>query len=256
MADTNTTKYNAPALEKGLDILEFLSQEGVSISQGDIASGINKTPSEIYRMLVCLEDRGYIKRAPNSGKYGLSLKMYSLSHRHTPFDELKKVAYYPMETLSSVTRNSCHLSIMDNNQLLVISQIRSPQAVSLSIEEGTHFPLSKTTSGKVLLTMFSQEKILDILSRDVYYPTWDAKKRELFWDSLEKIKNQGYFYSESQLTSGVSDISVPIGEKGSDMCAVLAISVFTSSLTDKNSIENLIKALKKAQKEINKYIIQ
>ena len=199
MTETTSTKYNAPALEKGLDILEFLSQEGIPMSQGDIANGINRTSSEIYRMLVCLEDRGYIKRGSNSGKYGLSLKMYSLSHRHTPFDELKKVAHYPMQNLSAVTKNSCHLSIMDNNQLLVISQIRSPQAVSLSSDEGSHFRLSKTTSGKTLLTMFPQEIIVDILSRDAYYPTWDARSKDLFWDSLEKIKKDGYFHSQSQL---------------------------------------------------------
>ncbi|MGB5436146.1 MAG: helix-turn-helix domain-containing protein, partial [Maribacter sp.] len=135
MAETVATKYNAPALDKGLDILEHLSDVGVPLSQAEIAQGIDRTPSEIYRMLICLEERGYLLRGSNAGKYRLSLKMYSLSHRHTPFDELKRVAHYPMQELSETTRQSCHLSILDNDRLLIIAQTRSPSAVSLSIEE-------------------------------------------------------------------------------------------------------------------------
>jgi len=111
-------KYNTPALDKGLDIIEYLSKEGIPLSQLEIALGIKRTSSEIYRMLVCLEERGYITRAFTTGKYRLSLKLYSLSHRHTPFDELKQVARHPMQILSEITSQSCHLSILNNDQHL------------------------------------------------------------------------------------------------------------------------------------------
>ncbi|WP_111706433.1 IclR family transcriptional regulator [Lutibacter citreus] len=254
MAENIPTKYNAPALDKGLDILELLSQEGIPLSQAEIAQGINKTPSEIYRMLVCLEERKYLIRGANAGKYRLSLKMYSLSHRHTPFDELKRVAYYPMQSLSEKIKESCHLSVMNNDKLLIIGQMRSPSAVSLSIEEGTHFPISLTTSGKVLLSTFSKEKLTDILTRDKYYNTWNKTKQNEFLDSVEKAKKNGYFYSSSTLTSGVTDIAMPIGEKESELSAVLAISVFSSNLQEHQNLDFILDQLKKAQQEINQFI--
>jgi DNA-binding IclR family transcriptional regulator len=253
MAETSTVKYNAPALDKGLDILEYLSKEGVPLTQAEIAQGINRTPSEIYRMLVCLEARGYIVRGLNAGKYRLSLKMYTLSHSHTPFDELKRVAHYPMQMLSETTRQSCHLSIMNNNQLLVISQVRSPSAVSLSIEEGTHFPLSMTTSGMTILSMFSKSEQKEILSKDVHYRKWDKEERLALSKEIENITEKGYRYADSKLTSGVSDIAVPIGNN-SELRAVLAISVFTSSLQEELNVEVIINNLMKTQKQINKLI--
>ena len=60
------TKYYAPALDKGLDILEYLSDQSIPQSQQDIAIGIERTPNEIYRMLVSLEKRGYIAKDPVS----------------------------------------------------------------------------------------------------------------------------------------------------------------------------------------------
>lgn len=254
MVENIPTKYNAPALDKGLDILELLSQEGIPLSQAEIAQGINKTPSEIYRMLVCLEERGYLIRGANAGKYRLSLKMYSLSHRHTPFDELKRVAYYPMQSLSEATKESCHLSIMNNDKLLIIGQMRSPSAVSLSIEEGTHFPLSLTTSGKVLLASYSEEKLFDILSRDQFYNTWNNVKQAEFLSSVEKAKKDGYFFSDSKLTSGVTDVAVPIGEHNSELSAVLAISVFSSNLQEHQNLDLILQQLKKTQIEINQFI--
>lgn len=247
-------KYNAPALDKGLDIIEYLSNEGVPQSQVEIAQGIERTPSEIYRMLVCLEERGYLIRESNSGKYRLSLKMYSLSHRHTPFDELKRVARIPMQELSESTRQSCHLSIINNNQLLVIYQTRSPSAVSLSIEEGTHFPLSMTTSGKVLLSMFSEKEAETILSKDKYYGSWDDEKKKEELNSIKEISKQGYRSAKSNLTGGVTDIAVPIGVKGSKLNAVLAVSLFSSSLEEHINVSQIVDELKKAQNIINKLI--
>lgn len=254
MAETVATKYNAPALDKGLDIMEYLSKVGVPMSQADIAQGINRTPSEIYRMLVRLEERGYLLRGSNAGKYRLSLKMYSLSHRHTPFDELKRVAQYPMQSLSEFTRQSCHLSIMDNDQLLIIAQTRSPSAVSLSIEEGTHFPLSRTTSGSVLLSMFSPEERLDILSRDDFYAKWNKKEQKELLSSINEIGKHGYRLGKSKLTSGITDIAVPIGRNNSNLTAVLAVSVFTSSLDEELNIEELLRAMKETQVKINRLI--
>ncbi|GIZ09571.1 IclR family transcriptional regulator [Flavobacterium sp. UMI-01] len=254
MTEENSTKYNAPALDKGLDILEYLSKEGVPLSQAEIAQGIQKTPSEIYRMLVCLEERGYITRSSNAGKYRLSLKMYSLSHRHTPFDELKRVAHYPMHNLSASTRQSCHLSIINNDQLLIIAQTRSPNAVSLSIEEGTHFPLTLTTSGRVFLSMFPEDKRNDLLNRDVHYSKWSQKQKDELIQSIEKVKQDGHRYAKSKITSGITDFAVPIGLDDSDLKAVLAVSVFTSSLDEEISVEQILKALKTTQAEINKLI--
>jgi uncharacterized membrane protein len=53
-------KYTAPALEKGLDILELLSRAETGLSQSEIARDLGRSVSEIFRMLVVLEERGYI----------------------------------------------------------------------------------------------------------------------------------------------------------------------------------------------------
>jgi len=85
-------QYSAPALDKGLDILEFLSIQATPQSQVEISKGVDRSSNEIYRMLLCLEERDYLHRDSKTGKYSLSLKLYQLAHRHSPVDALKKAA--------------------------------------------------------------------------------------------------------------------------------------------------------------------
>ncbi|NEM46654.1 MAG: helix-turn-helix domain-containing protein, partial [Xanthomonas perforans] len=55
-------KYRAPALDKGLDILELLARQAQPMSMGAISQGIGRSRGEIFRMLQVLEERGYLTR--------------------------------------------------------------------------------------------------------------------------------------------------------------------------------------------------
>ena len=55
-------KYRAPALDKGLDILELLAATEDGLSQAEIAKSLDRSPNEIYRMLDRLVRRDYVRR--------------------------------------------------------------------------------------------------------------------------------------------------------------------------------------------------
>jgi DNA-binding IclR family transcriptional regulator len=243
-------KYQAPALDKGLDILEYLSAQSIPLSQTEIAAGIGKSSNEIYRMLMSLEGRGYILRDEISGKYRLSLKLFYLSHRHSPVDELKKAAQYPLEELAYTIRQSCHLSILYMNQVMVIIHAKSPGPIALSIEEGNLFPLPLTASGKVLLAYMGDDERQKILGSNQIYQDYAEKQQLLFIKSIDKIKNNGSYIKTSDLAEGVVDISVPVGHTPTGIIACLTVSRLTT-ITINKSIENediLIAAKKCVQK--------
>ena len=80
--------YPVPALEKGLDLLETLAAAAVPQSLAELATTLERSSSELFRMLNCLERRGYITRDAVSGKYGLTLKLYTLAHAHSIMEKL------------------------------------------------------------------------------------------------------------------------------------------------------------------------
>ena len=81
-------RYAAPALEKGLDILELLAAASDALTHSEIATRLRRSVPEIFRMLVCLEERGYISRMGPDERYQLTLKLFEIVHQHRPLQRL------------------------------------------------------------------------------------------------------------------------------------------------------------------------
>jgi uncharacterized membrane protein len=61
--EDESDRYRAPALDKGLDILELLAGVDGGLTQAEIAKKLGRSPNEFYRMLDRLVKRGYVADA-------------------------------------------------------------------------------------------------------------------------------------------------------------------------------------------------
>lgn len=207
-ADPTSERYAAPALDKGLDILELLSEKDVGLTQRQVADALGKTASEIFRMLNCLEARGYIMRSKPDDLYHLSSKMFVLAHRHPPAHRLLEAAMPILRQLAMQTSQSCHLGVYHNGELLVLGEAEAPGFMGFVVRPGTCMPLHLSSSGAVLLAFQPDEVRRDWLKASRLKPTVQESK------SLEKrlalILKQGYAQQSSQTIKGITDIAVPV----------------------------------------------
>src|SRR4051812_7842627 len=126
--------YSAPALEKGLDILEGLAHEPNGLTLTELAARLERTQAEIFRMVACLATRGYLLKDEASGRYRLSLKLHELAHTHSPMDLLVPQAREVMARVVEQLGESCHLSVISGSQLLVLAQAEAHRPIRLSVE--------------------------------------------------------------------------------------------------------------------------
>jgi DNA-binding IclR family transcriptional regulator len=216
--------YFVPALEKGLDILEALAVAPVPQSLADLARGLNRTSSELFRMIDSLEKRSYIARDPVSGGYHLTLRLYELAHTHSPVDQLLRASAIPMRELSDSLRESCHLSVLSGSQLTVVAQAESPDPVRLSIEVGYRAQPLNTTSGRVLIAFLEWEEQQRFLSEDAVYSKMSAGERDTLRAELTKIRKSGFHLAESRRRTGV-DVSCVVGNPAIGILAVLGVPI-------------------------------
>lgn len=247
-------RYSAPALEKGFDIVEYLSSTSTPKSQSEIAKALERSPNEIYRLLVVLESRGYLVRDEDSGKYYLSLKLFTISHAHSPVEKLRQGARLPMLELADSIGQSCHLSVPYGDHLLVVNQTRGPTPVSLSISRGTLFPLVSTVSGQVLLAHLKRDQVERILEREPGFASRSRGQKMVFYSTLDTIRKQGYHRDSSELTAGVTDMAVFVGQPETEIVAALAVSSLTTVLGTAYEEVDIIRALIKAANSINRRI--
>ena len=236
------TKYSVPALEKGLDVLEYLSDQAVPLTQAELARALNRQAGEIFRMLACLESRGYLRREPTTGAYSLTLKLFELSRTHSPYEVLLKAAQPLMRSLVEDLRESCHLSVLHRERVLVLAQEESPKPFRLSVEVGSqHSPLH-TTSGRVLLANMTPADCEELLTHDLEWRREKPGARAQFLKRLAAIRARGYERAEGERFIGGLDIGVPVGAPASSIKAVLTIA----TLKEKSgpTLETMLPALK------------
>jgi DNA-binding IclR family transcriptional regulator len=221
---SHTPNYTVPALEKGLDIIEALAAVAVPLSLAELGVKLERSSSELFRMLNCLEQRGYIVRDDASGKYGLTLKLYSLAHAHSITEKLLRAAQLPMQTLTEKVRESCHLSVIDRGKLLVVAQQESPERVRLSIEVGALFDPVATASGRLLLAQLDEATRAAVLAESPSGRKLTGKALATFDDTLTGLKKKSVSMAESETIEGVRDVSVLVGNPAAGITGALAIT--------------------------------
>ncbi len=156
-------RYTAPALEKGLDILELLADDPEALTHSEIAHQLRRTIGEVFRMLVCLDERGYISQVSTDERYQLTLKLFELAHKHHPLQRLVGAARPLMQQVAEMTRQSCHLAMLSHSEVIVVAQVDSPGKMGFAVRLGANIDLLDTASGHVILAFQEKESQAMIL---------------------------------------------------------------------------------------------
>lgn len=228
-------RYRAPALDKGLDILELLAGIDGGLSQAEIAKRLGRSPNEFYRMLDRLVRRGYVTR--NEGdRYALTLKLFGLAQLHQPVRRLVSYATPLMRDLAETSRQANQLVVFDRGAAVVIAQQEAPRYWGISIRVGSHIGLFDTGSGHVLLAFRSNEERHMMIAENM---TGDQKPPATaeFFSRLDQIRDRGYEMMASAQTAGVFNLSAPV--LGPDGKALAALTVPYITLVNVPSAPNI-----------------
>ena len=202
--------YRAPALDKGLDILELLATQPQGLTRSQIVKDMARSPNEIYRMLERLVARQYVTRSASGDRYALSLKLFAMAHAHPPLNRLINQALPVMDDFACRAEQSCHMGVYDRGNVLIAAQINSPRGWSFSVQRGARVGLLDTASGHMLLAYADADSRQRMLAEhrplDGEVPVTDDGLAQ----TLAAIRAQGYVERDSAQSFGVVDISFPI----------------------------------------------
>ena len=200
-------KYRAPALEKGLDILELLSTHADGLTQGDIARALDRSQGEIYRMLSTLVRRGYVSRSSESELYVLSLKLFVISQRFPPIERLLEFATPKMRAITRLAWQSCHLGMESNGDIVVIASIDTPGNWGLALRTGSVIGLGNTGTGRVLAAFRSDSDLEELLENHRLAQGEPEIDRVEFLERVARIRERGYEKMPSATAVGVTNLA-------------------------------------------------
>jgi len=244
-------RYRAPALEKGLDVLELLARHGRAMTASQISVALERSMSELFRMIQVLEYKGYIENTPSGDGYELSSKLFTLAMGRAPVRTLLETALPIMRELCADVGQACHLAVASEDQIVVIARIENPGYLGFSVRPGHRRKLVDSTSGPVLYAFQDQE------TQAVWLHTLaegEGKKAlKTFIERTDQIRARGYEEAESTFVRGVTDLSAPLmGSHGA--VAALTIPYLHSHhapITFEATLARLLAAAERISAELN-----
>lgn len=242
--------YSAPALEKGMAIVELLADAESGLSVSEIAERLDRRMSELFRIIVVMERRGWLQKDPETSRYSVTYHLLQLAHRGTPARTLTQAAAPVMHELSTRINQSCHLVVRSGNQgLVILRQENQKRHANLSVRLGAVIGLVSGCSGQVLLAHMDPAE-RDAVLRTIPRP-WPVSRATLD-ATMARIAKRGYEVQKSPMTAGVTDISYPVRGFDGKVLAALTIPylhVFDDSLP--TTVEQTRKLLEESARRIS-----
>lgn len=241
-------KYRAPALDKGLDILELLASSNRPLSIAEISEGVGRSRGEIFRMLQVLEERDYITRGEGDAGYSVTPRLFRMGMEQPPVKSVIETALPVMHRLADASGQACHLVVPSGEQIVVVARVDPPGEVALVVRVGHRRPMSQSSSGHVLLAFQEdevRERWLDRIAR--YEPALERKKLVKL---LSQLRTRGYACERSHVVDAVTDLSAPVLQHGHAVCALTI--PYIEQQTTAQTMEDVIGALLHATTEISK----
>lgn len=209
--------YSAPAVDKALDILEVLADRADGMTQTELAEATGRSVSQVFRVLMALENRGWIVRDRAAGLYSFSMAAFDLAHRHPPLRGLLVAATPVMRELADAIRQSCNLAVLDAGAVRVVAQVESPADFGYRVRVGARFPLGSAT-GTVLVAGAEPALRASLLD-------------EVDGDELERIAADGSLRRDDPREPGIADLVTTVRDGRGWARAALTVPYVTTSFS-------------------------
>jgi Transcriptional regulator len=238
-------------LLKGLMVLEAMSHlDGAHYTLDRIAKEVGLTRSNVHRTLQTLAHAGYVRRAPDTGAYQCTLKMFELGSRQLASFDVREIARPHMRELARLTGETVHLSVLDGFDVVYIDKIDSPQPLLAYSTIGGRAPAYAVATGKALLAFQAPDYIehyadhLQRLTDNTRVSVPDLKRE------LEAVTIDGHSISRGEWREGIGGVAVPIFNGFSRGIASLGISGPLDRMTPAQMLDQAL-PLKRAARNIS-----
>ncbi len=229
-----TNKYNqrqavlsntVRAVERALDILMCFSRETPELTMSQIAAKVDIHKSTVHRLLATMEEKHFVERDPSTGAYSLGITMLHMAYLTLEQNDLRRICHPFLLKLKDQFRETVNLSILDQDAMVYLDVLESPQRVKLAAATGQRLPAYCTASGKAFLAYSPDEVVENILKKGMPQQTQNTiVTPEDFLSTMGRIRERGFAFSRQEFEEEINAVAVPILDQDQAPIAAIAIA--------------------------------
>lgn len=239
---------------KLMDIMETMASYGAPIRLNDLSEILNMSQTTVYRFLVTLQDRDYVRKEESTSKYYLTLRLKYFADKIQDSYSLNTVVRPHLEGLAKATGESACLVIMEDDMAVYIDKVDSPSKMVRGLQRiGKRAPLYCTGVGKIFLADMPTETRGSILEEQPIEKLTEhtITRIEDIEVLIQRILDEGVAYDNEECEIGAKCIAAPIKDYSNKVIAAISVTGPTPRMTDDN-LKRIKDLLLKTSKEISK----
>ena len=238
-------KYVLQSVETALSILDlFMDHE--ELAAADAAKLLDMNRSKAFRLLVTLENCGYITKTENT-KYRLSAKVAALGQIAQSRQELIGLIHPHIANITEITGESTHVSVMkDSIHSAFIDKCVGSRWLTMDIAIG-HTQFAHASAGGKAIMAFETDQFINTYLKTVTfqpYTEYSIRDARGLLTELDEVRRKGYAADREQIDIGLTCLAVPITSSGRPIAAISISGPTTRIVSRETEFTEMLKDAK------------
>ena len=217
------------SVDRALEVMIYLHHEGKETSITKIAADLGVYKSTVYRTLVTLENRGFVRKNPETEKYWLGNRLFVLGKGVENRMGLPEIVRPYARKLYDAYCEVVNVSILERNpddvyrSVIILKEESDRQVLTVNPPVGSSSECYCSSVGKCLLA-FGEDIDLSIYEEHPMKAYTEKTIRTVaqLEEELEKVRRLGYALDDEEREAGLTCVAAPILRNG---VAVAAVSI-------------------------------
>lgn len=222
------SRMTAPALRRGLDILELLIDEHEGLRVPDITQRLDLPRATTHELVNTLADRGYVTVSKETGRVTLGVKTLRLGAGYERGLDLASVGRECAAGVAAQCGETVQVVVRDGAFAVFIVRIDSTHPVRLVSQVGSRLPASCTAGGKVLLSALPPNELAALIPDDAHLERMTPNSittRERLDADLDVTRARGWGEEFCESNDHVRCVAAPVFDRLGTCVAAMSISI-------------------------------
>jgi DNA-binding IclR family transcriptional regulator len=229
---TGSGRPKVQSVDRTLDVLESLATRRGATGISELSQLVGLHVSTVHRLLATLVDRGYVRQDPDSSRYHLGSRIFTLASAADLHLDLRLVARPYLERMMRTSGETANLVTASESEVVYLDQVASMHLVKMFTAPGMRAPLHCTGTGKVMLAFrgpdFAEPVLESAMQR---FTSRTIVSRAALETELATILKQGYSVDNEEMEEGVRCLAVPVFDRRRNCVGAMSVSGPTTRMT-------------------------
>lgn len=252
-SDPKQSALFVTSFEKGLRVLEAISNTGQSLSLADVAEETGLDKSATQRFTYTLHALGYLHKDPLTKRYSLGPKVLDLGSLRRRSDELINRAIPILTKYNKTYGETVGLARLEGPSVMYLVRLPGRNPSSVTGNTGSRLPACFTAIGQVMLSFAPRDKVRGLLGRSSLATLGNRTMIE--FEELEEmmagIRDKGFAMSQECSTANEISVAAPIFDHCGSAIAAVDIAVSPYQWTVEHVRQELGAAIVGLSREIS-----